>query len=91
MSALKTYAKRIPHQVRSERILTGYDPIQNAVPVQANPHMLLLFEVWFTFIEPTKEKKYNCPVCLQNVLNNFREMKGDLIELEREYQLLKRI
>jgi hypothetical protein len=87
----KQLAIRIPDNVRSQRIICDNDPITNAVPVQVNYHMNLLFEVWFTFIEPSTLKKYNCPVCLQNILNNFKEMKGALIELERDYQLLNSI
>jgi hypothetical protein len=84
----KQLARRIPDNVRSQRIICEEDPITHAVPVQGNYHMSLLFEVWFTFIEPNAPKQYNCPFCLQNVLNNFRQMKGALIELEKEYQLL---
>jgi uncharacterized protein (UPF0212 family) len=78
----------IPDNVRSQRIICDADPITHAVAVQVNYNMNLLFEVWFSFIEPTAVKKFNCPRCLQNILNNFREMKGALVELEREYQLL---
>lgn len=85
----KFYAKKIPAAVRRERILTTADPIQVAVAVPGNPAMQMLFEIWFTFIEPNGEKKYNCPVCLQNVLNNFREMKGELIQLEKESKMLE--
>lgn len=87
----KQIASKIPDNVRSQRIICTADPIQHAVAVQVNYQMNLLFEVWFTFIEPSTPRKYNCPICLQNILNNFREMKGALVQLEREYQLLNSI
>lgn len=84
-------ARKIPDNVRSQRIICAADPITHALPVQVNQHMSLLFAVWHEFIEPHKQPVYNCPVCLNNVLQNFREMKGDLIDLEREYKLLNAI
>jgi len=87
----KQIARRIPDNVRSQIILSEENPITKAVPVQVNYHMNLLFEVWFTFIEPNTTKKYNCPICLQNILDNFRQMQGALVELEKENQLLNSI
>jgi hypothetical protein len=91
MSNYRAIAIKIPDNVRSQRLICGADPIQHALPVQANPAMSLLFGIWHKFIEPNKEPTYNCPVCLNNILQNFREMKPALIELEREYQLLNSI
>lgn len=84
----KQLARKIPDNVRSQRIICEEDPIGRAQPVQTDYSMNLLYEVWFTFIEPNGTRKINCPYCLKNILNNFREMKGALIELEQEYQLL---
>ena len=84
----RNIARLIPDNVRSTRIICSADPIHHAHPVQANEHMSLLFAVWHEFIEPNKSPTFNCPVCLNNILQNFREMKGELIDLEREYKLL---
>ena len=80
-------ARRIPNEVRHLRLLTASDPITNALPNSSNHHMMLLAEVWYTFIEPYKERNY-CPICLANILENFKQMKADLFQLEKEYQLL---
>lgn len=82
-----TIAQRIPREVRRLRILNAADPIANALPNSSNPHMMLLAEIWYTFIEPHKERRY-CGICLTNILENFRALKADLIELEKQYQLL---
>lgn len=87
----KQIARRIPDNVRSQRLMVIADPIANAIPVQADYNMNLLFEVWYAFIEPNVERVYNCPLCLNNVLANFRELKPALVELEKEYQLLNAI
>lgn len=83
-------AKRIPDRVRSERLMTEADPIASAIPVASNYHMLLLIEVWHTYIEPHKPRGI-CPVCLDNILKGFRSMKPALLELEKQYQLLNRL
>jgi len=85
-----TIARRIPTQVRQLRILNANDPIGNAMPNSSNHHMMLLAEIWYTFIEPHKEKNY-CHVCLANILEKFRQIKADLIQLENEYQLLTKL
>lgn len=90
MSNQHHIASRIPLEVRQLRILSDSDPISHAMPTSSNPHMMLLAEIWYAFIESHKEKSY-CPICLANILQNFREMKADLIELENEYQLLSKL
>lgn len=84
---IKELAKRIPDKVRSQRIVTISDPILYALPNQFNPHMMMLAEIWYEFIETNKERSY-CPVCLSNILNNYRQMKQALIDLEKEYKIL---
>lgn len=85
---LKT-ARKIPDNVRTQRLIIPSDPIDTAIAVQTNYNMQLLQNIWYKFIEPSTTPVLNCPTCLQNILNNFREMKGALIRLEKEYQLLK--
>lgn len=84
---IKEVAKRIPDKVRSLRLITEADPISNALQSSADYNMMLLAEIWYEFIEPHKEKSY-CPVCLGNILNNFKNMRDVLIELEKEYQTI---
>ena len=85
-----TIASRIPHSVRQLRILTAADPIMHAQPNSSNLHMMLLAAIWYTFIEPHKEKSY-CPICLANILQNFKAMKADLLALEKQDQLLSKL
>lgn len=82
-------ARKIPDNVRTQRLIVDADPIDNAIAVQTNYNMQLLVSVWYKFIEPNATQTLNCNKCLENILNNFREMKGALIQLEKEYQLLK--
>ncbi len=85
---IKDIAKRIPNNVRSEILLTEDDIIFNAISVKDNKNMKILLRIWHEFIEPNKEIT-DCPICIANILTNFRQMENDLIELENEYQKLK--
>ena len=85
----ETTAKKIPDQVRGERLLVPADPIRNAVPVSTNKHMQLLFAIWYEFVEPYGQGDIGCQVCVKGILNNFRELKPTLMEMEREYNILK--
>jgi len=85
---IKQLARRIPDNVRQQRILTAEDPIANAKAVAGNQQMLLLFSIWFEFIEPNGTPKPSCPACLQAVLDNFQQMRSALVELENENELL---
>lgn len=87
---LRTVALKIPPIIRSQRLLTQRDPILNAIPVMSNDNMSLLAEVWYTYIEPNGSKGY-CPVCLQNIRNNFLSLRPVLIDLENESTLLNSI
>lgn len=85
------FAKRIPDRIRSERLMVDADPIGKAQPVVGDKHMELLFSIWYEFIEPFGDGDAFCPTCLQRLLGNFREMKVDLMQLEKEYRIFKAI
>lgn len=89
--SIKRLCSLIPNDVRSELLITTDDPIYNAIPVRDNKEMMLLARIWYEFIEPNKDKEFNCSICLQNILTNFRQMKSSLIELENEYRMLKEL
>lgn len=84
---IKDIARRIPDEVRSQVLLTDEDIIFNAISVKDNQNMKILLRIWHEFIEPNKEIT-DCPICIGNILTNFRQMKDALIELEVEYQKL---
>lgn len=88
--SIKAIAQRIPDNVRSEIILTDEDIIYNAVASKDNPQMKILLRIWSEFVEPNKDIG-ECPICIGNILTNYRQMKGVLIELETEYQKLKQL
>ncbi|TWP28437.1 hypothetical protein ETU09_05800 [Apibacter muscae] len=87
MSSIKELAKKIPDNIRSGYLITEEDPILNASPKLSNPNMKLLAEIWKKFIYPNEEIT-DCPICMDRILTNFRQMKDDLIELERDYRKL---
>lgn len=87
---LRQTAAKIPAIIRRERLLTPEDPIYNAVAAVTNQNMMLLAEIWYSYIEPNKDRGY-CPVCLTNIKNNFQSLQPELIELEKESILLNEI
>jgi len=87
---IKDLCKKIPDDVRSQRLLTKADPIHNATPSMSDPHMALLVKVWETFIEPDKEIG-TCPICLGNIKTNFVQMYDFLVDLEESNQMLDMI
>lgn len=87
---LRDLAKKIPDGVRGQRILTSADPIHNATPAAHDQSMMLLAEIWYTWVDPSAIKAY-CPICLDNLLKNFRAIYDDLIDLEKEYNTLNAI
>lgn len=91
MSSYRNIALKIPDRVRSERLLIDADPIYNARPHASNKDMQLLFAIWSDFIEKKSSDDMYCPICLRNILQNFREIKDELINIEKDYQLLKAI
>lgn len=86
--SIKNIAKQIPDKIRSQILLTEDDIIEKAVPVWENERMQKLLKIWHTFIEPHKEL-VQCPICVGNILTNFKQMKSALIDLEKDYQLLE--
>jgi hypothetical protein len=85
---IRNLAKQIPNKVRSEILLTPEDIIENAVPSAGNDNMQKLMKIWHAFIEPHKEP-VTCPICLDGIKTNFKQMKPYLIELENEYRKLQ--
>ena len=87
--SLSRFAKKIPDQVRSEKLITETDPIAHALPNAGNKHMQLLYLVWYEFIEPASNGDITCHTCCKRIIENFIAMKQDLVKLEREYKLLE--
>jgi hypothetical protein len=84
-------AKKIPDRIRSERLMTMDDPIENAQAVSSNLQMQLLFAIYTEFLFPGKEEDINCWRCLNRIINCFKEMRPYLIQLEKENHLLNSI
>ncbi len=84
----KEFARKIPDIVRSQKLLTADNPIDNAQVRQGNYQMMLLCAVYYEFLAPQEKQNIQCVSCLRRIKNIFVAMKGALMELEKEYQLL---
>jgi hypothetical protein len=84
---LKTIAKMIPEDYRKEILLTNM--IGTAIASTSDSSMMYLGKVWKEYVAP--EEKLDCGLCLERVLNNYRQLQPIFIELEKESKLLDSI
>jgi hypothetical protein len=85
---MKQLAENIPHEYR-EKILLEWIPVATAT--MADKAFQLLWEAYFIYIDPDGVKKDNCPICLNNILKNWKSMQKYLVEAEQEYNALESI
>ncbi len=88
MNSTAQIAVSIPHEIR-EKILLQW--LHDATPSMQSESMRNLFDAWFIYVDPNGVKKENCPKCVLNVFENWRSMQQDLVEAEREYNLLNEL
>lgn len=74
----------IPSNIRKK--LLNDNVISLAVGVADNPNMKYLMVLWKEYVEPQLE--ITCGLCLNRVLNNFKQLQPVLIELEKGETLL---
>lgn len=84
---VRELAKQIPGEYRREILLTNM--ISRAIASTADASMSYLGTVWKNYIAP--EEDLSCGLCLQRVLQNFRQMQPVLVELEKEVKLLDQV
>lgn len=80
-------ASEMPSHIRKE--ILKRDLIRKALG--QNEYMKYLFEVWYLYIEPNAEKQWECGICRSNVKENFLKIETELINLEKENNLLNAI
>lgn len=85
----KLLAKKVPTQVRELKILTEENPVYTATANKSDKNMMMLAKVWYEFIEPNAERNYNCNICMNNILNGWKELFPALKELSIEHKLLE--
>lgn len=83
--SLRRIAELIPAEYRKEILETNM--IDEAMAIAGDEPMHYLAIIWKDYIEP--EFSPDCNLCYSRVLKNLRQMKHILIEMERQYQLLK--
>lgn len=79
-------AELIPANYRREILLTNM--IKNAVAIGSDPNMYYLFTVWNNHVEKVDA---GCNSCYVRVLDNWKGILPDLIELEKEESLLNSV
>lgn len=88
MNSMQKLVAKIPHEFRRSILLEW---IPTAKPTLANASFKILWEAYFIYVDPNGVKKENCPICLNNVLENWKNMQKYLIEIEQEYSALDQL
>jgi hypothetical protein len=84
---IKALAKQIPPEYRKEILHTNM--ISGAVATASDASMSYLGIIWKNYIDPNENM--DCGLCLQRILENYRQMQPSLIELEKESNLLDQV
>lgn len=83
--SVRRIAELIPAEYRRE--ILELNIIESSVAMAGNESMDYLVVIWKDYVEHDFEPE--CNLCRARVLGNFKEMKSTLVEMEKEYQLLK--
>lgn len=87
MSTLAQIAKLIPGEYRKE--LLELNIIDSAIAIEGNQSMHYLAVIWKNYIEHDFET--DCNLCRARVLTNMKAIRKELIELEKQHNLLKSV
>jgi hypothetical protein len=81
---VKKIAELIPAGERS--VILEQNLIAKAIGRADQYEMNYLMVIWRTYVEPDLGV---CPLCVNRILNNFRQLQGLLIEMEKQSKLLE--
>lgn len=84
---LKQIATMIPAEYRREILQTNM--ISQAIASNADTSMHYLGTIWKTYVSPDED--LGCGMCLERILNNYRQLQPILVEMEQESRLLDTI
>lgn len=82
----KEIAESIPHEFRKDILLKW---LPAAKPNLGSKEFVILWEAYFIYIDPNGVRKDDCPICLNNVLDNWKNLIDRLKEAEQEYNALE--
>jgi hypothetical protein len=82
---MKLVAK-IPKEYRDN--LLAENVIYKACASKTDRHMLILFTIWTTYVDPNGENNLDCPYCINNILNNFKQLQPSLVEAAKNEKIL---
>lgn len=80
-------AQLIPAHIRKEIIQRNVV----ALASDRNEFMLYLFETWKLYVDSAGSLDWECGYCRANIKENFTKILPDLIELQKEQNLLDAI
>lgn len=84
---LRQIAEKIPAEYRKEILETNM--ISQGVASASDPSMSYLGIIWKNYVAPGED--LSCGLCLERILNNFRQLQPVLLEMEKESKLLDQL
>lgn len=88
MNQMQKIAREIPHEYRVKILMIW---LKYAQVNWKSEEYKNLWNAYFIYIEPDGVPKTNCPICMQNVYEQWWKMQPYLIEAEQEYNLIESI
>ena len=85
--SLKRIAALIPPEYRKE--ILDLDMIGRAIGNSSDATMAYLITIWKNYIEP--DFSPDCNLCIARVLDNFKQMKATLVDMEKDANLLNTV
>ncbi|MFA6060051.1 MAG: hypothetical protein WC756_17745 [Taibaiella sp.] len=86
---LHQLAIAIPKEYRDQII--DENMIYKAIGASTDRHMRILFTIWSQYVDPHGDNDMGCPACINNILNNFKQLEPILIDIRKQEQILDSI
>lgn len=83
---LNELARSIPKEFRDQ--ILGENMIYKSIPSYTDRHMRILFTIWVQYVDPNGENNIDCPACVTNIYNNFKQLEKTLIEIRKQDEIL---
>lgn len=81
---IKDIAAKIPEEYRKE--ILKLNMVAEAQPIVSNTTMHYLATIWKNYINPNEDLQ--CNLCMDRVLNNYRQLLPVFIEMEKKANML---
>ncbi|KAA5532660.1 hypothetical protein F0919_17925 [Taibaiella lutea] len=86
---LNEMAMAIPKEYRNQ--ILEENMIYKSIASASDRHMRILFTLWTQYVDPHGENDLDCPMCVTNIFNNFKQLEPALIEIRKQEKILEEL